>query len=146
MPAAIFDILLYRASMIDGHFPFSSRCIHLAFFIRRIEKSIRDNRKRTTYRTLEQPYTPTQNKLKRTLKGGTLRGVKEAQHERRLWAFPDIRERLHLVILLFFFQFSFFLCTKLGLFLVFPFAFIPFSLITHICFSSLKNDLRQLCA
>ena len=50
----------------------------------------------------------------------------------------------YLVIVLFFFQFSFFLWTKLGLFLVFPFAFIPFSLITHICFSSLKNDLRQL--
>ena len=50
----------------------------------------------------------------------------------------------HLVIVLFFFQFSFFLWTKLGLFLVFPFAFIPFSLITHIRFSSLKNDLRQL--
>ena len=46
-------------------------------------------------------------------------------------------------MLLFFFQFSLFLWTKLGLFLLFPFAFIPFSLITHICFSSVKNDLRQ---
>jgi hypothetical protein len=27
---------------------------------------------------------------------------------------------------------------------MFPFAFIPFPLITHICFSLLKNDLRQL--
>jgi hypothetical protein len=47
-------------------------------------------------------------------------------------------------MLLFFFQFSFFLWTTLGLFLLFPFAFIPLSLITHICFSSLRNDLRQL--
>jgi hypothetical protein len=50
----------------------------------------------------------------------------------------------HLVILLFFFQFSFFLWSKLGLFLLFSFAFIPFSLITHIGVSLLKNDLRQL--
>ncbi|MCZ6733280.1 MAG: hypothetical protein O7B27_12165 [Gammaproteobacteria bacterium] len=58
-------------------------------------------------------------------------------------SFPDIREPLYLVILLFFFQFSLFLLTKPSLFLVFPFAFIPFSLITHIRFSSLKNDLRR---
>ena len=52
-----------------------------------------------------------------------------------------------LFILLFFFQFSFFLWTKLSLFLLFPFAFIFTSLITHICFSVVENEcssqLRQ---
>ncbi len=50
-------------------------------------------------------------------------------------------------IFLFFFQFSFFLWAKLGLFLVFPFAFILTSLITHIYSSVIENDrsfqLRQ---
>ena len=46
----------------------------------------------------------------------------------------------YLFILLFVFQFSFFLWTKLGLFLLFPFAFIFTSLITHICFSVIEND------
>jgi len=52
----------------------------------------------------------------------------------------------HLFILLFFFQSSFFLWSKLGLFLLFPFAFILFSLITHICFYLLENDLRRTVA
>jgi len=52
----------------------------------------------------------------------------------------------HLFILLFFFQSSFFLWIKLGLFLLFPSAFILFSLITHICFSLLENDLRRTVA
>ena len=39
------------------------------------------------------------------------------------------------LLLLFFFQFSFFLWTKLGLFLLFLFAFVFFPLITHVCFS-----------
>ena len=50
-------------------------------------------------------------------------------------------------LLLFVFQFSFFLWTKLGFFLLFPFAFIFTSLITHICFSVIENEcssqLRQ---
>ena len=53
----------------------------------------------------------------------------------------------YLFILLFFFQSSFFLGTNLGLFLLFPFAFIFTSLITHICFSVIENEcssqLRQ---
>ena len=55
---------------------------------------------------------------------------------------PDSTGRL--VFLLLSFQFSFFFWTKLGLFLLFPSAFISLSLITHIGSSSLKNDLRQL--
>ena len=50
----------------------------------------------------------------------------------------------HLFILLFFFQFSFFLYIKLGAFLLFPFAFISSSLVTHIRFSLPENDSRQL--
>jgi len=34
----------------------------------------------------------------------------------------------------------------LGLFLLFPFAYILFSLITHICFSLLENDLCRTVA
>ncbi len=34
----------------------------------------------------------------------------------------------------------------LALFLLFPFAYILFSLITHICFSLLENDLRRTVA
>ena len=49
-----------------------------------------------------------------------------------------------LLILLFFFQSSFFLRIKHGLFLLFSFAFIFFSLIAHICFSLLENDLYFL--
>ncbi len=45
----------------------------------------------------------------------------------------------YLFILLFSFQFSFFLWTTLGFFLLFPFAFIFTSLITHICFSVIEN-------
>ena len=52
----------------------------------------------------------------------------------------------YLFILLFFFQPSFFLWIKLGLFLLFPSAFILFSLITHICFSLHENDLRRTVA
>ena len=55
---------------------------------------------------------------------------------------------LPLFILLFFFQLSFFLWTKLGLFLLFLFAFIFTSLITHICFPVIENEcssqLRQI--
>jgi len=52
-----------------------------------------------------------------------------------------------LIIVLFFFQLSFFLWIKLGLFVLFSFAFIFFSLIAHICFSLLENDLYFLtCA
>ena len=47
------------------------------------------------------------------------------------------------LFLLFLFQFSFFFSTKLGLFLLLPFAFIFFPLITHVCFSLLENDLRR---
>jgi hypothetical protein len=43
--------------------------------------------------------------------------------------------------LLFSFQFSFFLWTKVGLFLLFPFAFIFLPFIAHIYFSFLENDL-----
>jgi hypothetical protein len=46
-------------------------------------------------------------------------------------------------ILLVFFPLSFFLGTKLGLFLLFLFAFVPSSLITHIRFSLLENGLRR---
>ena len=56
----------------------------------------------------------------------------------------------YIFIPLFFFQlfhFSFFLWTKLSLFLLFPFAFVFTSLITHICFSVVENEcssqLRQ---
>ena len=41
----------------------------------------------------------------------------------------------------FFFQFSFFLWIKLGLFLLFPFAFVFFPLITHIRFSLFESEL-----
>ena len=54
----------------------------------------------------------------------------------------------YLFILLFFFLFSFFLWSKLGLFLLFPFAFIFASLVTHICFSVIEKkisfQLRQI--
>ncbi len=50
----------------------------------------------------------------------------------------------HIFILLFFFQFSFFLWTKLGTFLLFPFAFISSSLVTHIRSSLPENGSRQL--
>lgn len=51
----------------------------------------------------------------------------------------------YLFILLFFLQSSFFPWTKLGIFLLFPFAFIITSLITHICFSVIEcsSQLRQ---
>ncbi len=49
----------------------------------------------------------------------------------------------HLFIPFFSFQFSFFHWIKLGLFLLFPFAFISFSLVTHIRFSLPENDSRQ---
>jgi len=49
-----------------------------------------------------------------------------------------------LFILLFSFQFSFFLLSKLGLFLLFSFAFIFFPLITHVSFSLLENELYFL--
>ncbi len=52
----------------------------------------------------------------------------------------EARQRL---FLLFFFLFSFFLWTTVGFFLMFPFAFVFFSLITHICFS-LFEDLTSL--
>jgi hypothetical protein len=46
----------------------------------------------------------------------------------------------YLFILLIFFLFSFFLLSQLGLFLLFPFAFIFTSLITHIYFSVIENE------
>ena len=46
-----------------------------------------------------------------------------------------------LFILFLFFQSSFFLGTKLGLFLLLSFAFIFFSTIAHICLSLLENNL-----
>jgi len=53
----------------------------------------------------------------------------------------------YLSILLFLFQFSFFLWSALGLFLLFPFAFVFTSLVTHVCFSLIKSEcssqLRQ---
>ena len=52
----------------------------------------------------------------------------------------------YLFILFFFFQSSFFLWIKLGLFLKFSFAFILFSLITHISFSLLENGSRRTVA
>ena len=45
------------------------------------------------------------------------------------------------LLLLFFFQFSFFLWTKLGFFLLFLFAFVSFSFITHVCFSLFESEL-----
>ena len=45
------------------------------------------------------------------------------------------------LFLLFSFQFPSFLRSKLGLFLLFPFALIFTSLITHICFSLLEDHL-----
>ncbi len=48
------------------------------------------------------------------------------------------------LLLLFFFQFSFFFWIKLGLFLLFPFAFVFFPLITHICFSLFESDYTDL--
>lgn len=62
---------------------------------------------------------------------------------------PIIRKRStrrteHLFILLFFFQPSFFLWSKFGLFLLFPSAFILFSLITHICSSMPKMTCAGL--
>lgn len=53
----------------------------------------------------------------------------------------------HLSTLLFLLQFSFFLWTELGLLLLFPFAFVFTSLVTHICLSMIENkcpsQLRQ---
>ncbi len=46
-----------------------------------------------------------------------------------------------LIILLGVFRFSFFLWSKMGLFLLLSSALISFSLITHVCFSLLENDL-----
>jgi hypothetical protein len=58
-----------------------------------------------------------------------------------------VHDGAYLFILLFSFQFSFLLWSKLGLFLLFPFAFVFTSLITHICFSVIENEgssqLRQ---
>jgi len=49
----------------------------------------------------------------------------------------------HLLVLLFSFHFSFFLWIKLGLFLLFPFAFVFFPLVTHFCFSFLESELLR---
>jgi len=60
-------------------------------------------------------------------------------HQRR-----SVHNGAHLFILLFSFQFTFFLWRKLGFFLLFPFAFIFTSLITHSCISvSLKSALER---
>jgi hypothetical protein len=45
------------------------------------------------------------------------------------------------LFLLFFFQFSFFLWIKVGLFLLVPFAFVFFPFITHICLSLFESEL-----
>ena len=50
----------------------------------------------------------------------------------------------YLFLLLFPFQLSFFLGAKQGLFLLFPFAFIFTSLVTHICFSVIENKCSSL--
>ena len=50
------------------------------------------------------------------------------------------------LLLLFFFQFSFFLWSKLSLFLLFPFAFVFFPLITHFCFSLFESELCRTVA
>ena len=47
---------------------------------------------------------------------------------------------VYLLVLLFFLQFSLFLLGKLGFFLLFPFAFVSTSLITHFCFSVSENE------
>ncbi len=68
-------------------------------------------------------------------------------HCQGLDLYPHESQQNDLLILLFSFQFSFFLWTTLGFFLLFPFAFIFTSLITHICFSVIENEcssqLRQ---
>ena len=46
----------------------------------------------------------------------------------------------NLFVPLFFFQLSFFRWTTLGFFLLFPFAFVSLSLVTHICFSVIENE------
>jgi len=56
-----------------------------------------------------------------------------AENSPEYFGAPDTAGQLF--ILLFFFQSSFFLWSKLGLFLLFSFAFISFSTIAHICFS-----------
>ena len=61
-----------------------------------------------------------------------------AQNSPQCFGAPDTTGQLF--ILVFFFYLSFFLWSKLGLFLFFSFAFISFSLITHICFSLLEKD------
>ena len=68
-------------------------------------------------------------------------GVEHQQPAERTQRSPDSTG--HLFVLLFFFLFSFFLRTKLGLFLLFLFAFISFPLITHIRFSLLEPTFPQ---
>jgi ABC-type uncharacterized transport system permease subunit len=53
-----------------------------------------------------------------------------------------VKSTVHLLILLIFFEFSFFLRSKLCLFLVFPFAFIFFSLIAHFKILLSRNLVR----
>lgn len=62
----------------------------------------------------------------------------------RQWLCLTVSTAGHLCILLIFFQLSFFLWIKLGLFLLFLFALIFFTLIAHICFSFLENVLYFL--
>ncbi len=52
----------------------------------------------------------------------------------------SVHNSAHLFILLVPFQLSFFFWAKLGLFLLFSFAFIFASLITHICVSVIENE------
>ena len=61
----------------------------------------------------------------------------------RQWLFLTVSTTGHLCILLIFFQLSFFLWIKLGLFLLFLFAFISFALITHIRFSLLEPTFSK---
>ncbi len=56
------------------------------------------------------------------------------------YALLALGEQTRSFVFLFVLQLSFFLLTKLGLFLLFPFAFVFTSLITHICFSVVENE------
>ena len=67
--------------------------------------------------------------------------VEHQQRAERTQRSPDSTG--HLFVLLFFFLFSFFLRTKLGLFLLFLFAFVFFPLIAHIRFSLLEPPFPQ---
>ena len=58
------------------------------------------------------------------------------------WKMSRVTEQLFFFSF-FFFLFSLFLWTTLGLLLLFPLAFVFFSLITHICFSLFKSGFPR---